>query len=63
MPNIYNVMSLFDGARIGYKALDKAGINVFDYSASEICKEAMSVANDNYPDCDNLGELFQTMPY
>lgn len=57
MANVYNVVSLFDGARIGYKALNDAGVNVFDYSASEICKEAISVANDNYPDCENLGDV------
>ncbi len=52
-----NVLSLFDGARIGYKALDIAGVNVDFYGASEICRDAMSVANDNYPNCFNLFDV------
>lgn len=54
-----NVLSLFDGARIGYKSLDMAGIKVNKYYASEICKEAITVANDNYPHCKNKGDIKQ----
>lgn len=52
-----NVLSLFDGARIGYKSLEIAGLTVTSYAASEICKEAMKVANDNYPNCFNLFDV------
>ncbi len=52
-----NVLSLFDGARIGYKALEISGVNVDNYYASEICAEAMKVANDNYPNCENEGDV------
>lgn len=52
-----NVLSLFDGARIGRKSLEDAGFKIGYYGASEICKEAIKVANDNYSNCDNLGDV------
>lgn len=57
MSKAYNVMSLFDGARMGLCALKRAGVKVSWYSASEICENAISIANDNYPGCENLGDV------
>lgn len=52
-----NVLSLFDGARMGYHSINKAGKNIKNYFASEICENAMAIANDNYPNCENLGSV------
>lgn len=53
----YNVMSLFDGARIGFSALELAGKSINSYLASEIEPLAMAVANDNFPDVTELGDV------
>ena len=45
-----NVLSLFDGMSCGQIALQKAGIKVDQYFASEIDKYAIKVAKANYPD-------------
>lgn len=41
----------------GHIALDRAGINVTNYYASEIDKYAEQVSNDNYPDIHRLGDV------
>lgn len=51
-----NVLSLFDGISCGHIALDKAGIPINKYYASEIDKYAIKVTNKNYPDTINLGD-------
>lgn len=51
------VLSLFDGMSCGRVALDRAGIPVTNYFASEICKDAIAVAMDNYPDTVQLGSV------
>ena len=49
-----NVLSLFDGISCGHIALDKAGIPINKYYASEIDKYAIKVTNKNYPETINL---------
>jgi site-specific DNA-cytosine methylase len=52
-----NVLSLFDGMSCGRLALDKAGITVNKYYASEIDKHAIKVSSTNWPDNINLGSV------
>ena len=52
-----NVLSLFDGISCGHIALDKAGISINKYYASEIDKYAIKVTNKNYPETINLGDI------
>ena len=52
-----NVLSLFDGISCGHIALDKAGIPINKYYASEIDKYAIKVTNKNYPETINLGDI------
>jgi DNA-cytosine methyltransferase len=51
------VLSLFDGMSCGRVALEKAGISVSQYYASEIDKHAIKVSNKNYPDIIQLGDV------
>lgn len=52
-----NVLSLFDGMSCGRIALDRAGISVDNYFASEIDKYATKVSEYNYPDIVRLGDV------
>ena len=52
-----NILSLFDGISCGHIALDKAGIPINKYYASEIDKYAIKVTNKNYPETINLGDV------
>ena len=52
-----NVVSLFDGASMGRVALDRLGIEVDNYYASEIDKWAMIVSKNNYPDIKQIGDI------
>jgi DNA (cytosine-5)-methyltransferase 3A len=52
-----NVLSLFDGMSCGRIALERAGIKVDKYFASEIDKYAISVAKHNYPETVHLGNV------
>jgi DNA (cytosine-5)-methyltransferase 3A len=52
-----NVLSLFDGISCGQIALERAGIKVDDYFASEIDKYAMKVTQKNYPNTIQLGDV------
>lgn len=52
-----NVLSLFDGISCGRVALERAGIKVEQYLASEIDKYAIKVAKKNYPDTVELGDV------
>ena len=52
-----NVLSLFDGMSCGQIALDKLGIKVDNYFASEIDKYAMKVTQSNYPDTKQIGSV------
>lgn len=51
------VLSLFDGMSCGHLALDKAGIKVDKYYASEIDKYAIQVTMANYPNTIQLGDV------
>jgi DNA (cytosine-5)-methyltransferase 3A len=52
-----NVVSLFDGMSCGQIALNKLGIKKYKYFASEIDKAAIKVAQDNYPNTIQLGDV------
>ena len=52
-----NVLSLFDGMSCGRIALERAGIKVDKYFASEIDKHAIKVSQHNYPDIIQLGDV------
>jgi site-specific DNA-cytosine methylase len=52
-----NVLSLFDGMSCGQIALDKLGIPVNKYFASEIDKYAIQVTQKNYPKTIQVGSV------
>lgn len=52
-----NVLSLFDGISCGQIALERAGIKVNKYYASEINKDSIMIAKRNYPNMINLGDV------
>jgi len=52
-----NVLSLFDGMSCGMIALDRLGIKVDNYYASEIDKYAMQVSQANYPEIIQVGDI------
>ena len=52
-----NVLSLFDGMSCGQIALNKAGVKYDTYFASEIDKYAIKVAQKNYPNTEQLGDV------
>ena len=54
-----NVLSLFDGMSCGQQALERAGIKVDNYFASEIDKYAIQIAEKNYPNTKHLGDVTQ----
>jgi DNA (cytosine-5)-methyltransferase 3A len=51
------VLSLFDGMSCGQQALERAGIDVDTYYASEIDKYAIQVTMANYPNTIQLGSV------
>ena len=52
-----NVLSLFDGMSCGQQALQRAGIKVNNYYACEIDKYAIQVAQKNFPNTMQLGDV------
>lgn len=52
-----NVLSLFDGISCGQVALERAGIKVNQYYASEIEESAIKVTQFNYPNTIQLGDI------
>lgn len=52
-----NVLSLFDGMSCGQIALERAGIKVDNYFASEIDKYAIKVTQKNFPNTIQLGDV------
>jgi|TARA_Y100000310_G_scaffold338948_1_gene430093 DNA (cytosine-5)-methyltransferase 3A len=52
-----NVLSLFDGMSCGQQALDRLGIKVDNYYASEIDKYAIKITQKNYPATIQLGDV------
>ena len=55
--NNINVLSLFDGISGGNIALQRAGITVKNYYASEIDQYAIKIATKNYPNIIELGDI------
>ena len=52
-----NILSLFDWISCGRLALERAGIKVDSYFASEIDKYAIQIAKKNYPDTIHIGSV------
>lgn len=52
-----NVLSLFDGMSCGRIALERVGIKVDNYFASEIDKYAIQVSKANYSDIVHIGDV------
>tara|TARA_R110000744_G_scaffold379260_1_gene496876 strand:- start:658 stop:1542 length:885 start_codon:yes stop_codon:yes gene_type:complete len=52
-----NILSLFDGMSCGQIALDKLGIKVDNYFASEVDSYAIKVTQKNYPKTIQLGSI------
>jgi len=52
-----NVLSLFDGMSCGQIALERAGVKVENYFASEIDKYAIKVCKANYPNTKHIGSV------
>jgi len=52
-----NILSLFDGMSCGQIALERAGLAVDNYYASEIDKWAIKVTKANYPDTVHVGKV------
>ncbi len=52
-----NVLSLFDGMSCGQIALNKAGINITNYFASEIDLYAIKVTQHNFPNTVQIGSV------
>jgi DNA (cytosine-5)-methyltransferase 3A len=58
-----NVLSLFDGMSCGQQALERIGIKVDNYYASEIDKYAIQVTMANYPNTIQLGSVVNVDGY
>lgn len=56
------VLSLFDGISCGRVALERAGIPVETYYASEIDPHAIQITQRNYPDTIQVGDVCQLNP-
>jgi len=54
-----NVLSLFDGMSCGRIAIDRVGIKVEQYYASELDKYAIQVSQANWPETIQLGDVTQ----
>ena len=52
-----NILALFDGISCGRVALERAGIKIDKYYASEIDKNAIQIAKKNYPDTIQIGDI------
>lgn len=57
------VLSLFDGMSCGQQALERIGVNVLEYYASEIDKHAIAVTMHNYPNTKQLGSVTEVDGY
>lgn len=53
------VFSMYDGMSCGRLALNKLGVNVTTYYATEIDKYAIQATQHNFPDTVQLGDAFQ----
>lgn len=57
MTKALNTCSLFDGMSCGQIALERAGVPVNAYYASEIDKYAIQIAKKNYPNTIHMGDV------
>jgi site-specific DNA-cytosine methylase len=57
MKDSINVLSLFDGMSCGQIALERVGISVNKYYASELDAHAMKITQHNYPNTIQLGDV------
>ncbi len=60
------ILSLFDGISIARQAITNCGIKIDKYYASEIDKYAIQIAQKNFPDTIQLGDvskLGREVPY
>lgn len=53
------VLSMYDGMSCGHIALDKLGVQISRYFATEIDKYAIETTLCNYPDTVQMGDAFQ----
>lgn len=53
------VLSMYDGMSCGHIALDKLGVDITVYYATEIDKYAIQTTQHNYPETVQLGDAFQ----
>ena len=53
------VLSMYDGMSCGHIALDKLGVDVTTYYATEIDKYAIQTTQHNFPDTVQLGDAFR----
>ena len=53
------VLSMYDGMSCGHIALDKLGVEVSRYYATEIDKYAIQTTQRNYPETVQLGDAFR----
>lgn len=51
------ILSLFDGISCGRVALERAGITVERYVASEIEPNAIKISKKNYPEIEHIGDI------
>lgn len=54
-----NVLSLFDGMSCGQIALNRIGVKVDKYFASEIDKHAIEITKKNFPDTIHVGSVIE----
>jgi DNA (cytosine-5)-methyltransferase 3A len=54
-----NILSLFDGCSCGQLALERAGIPINTYYASEINPSSIKITQKNYPNTIQLGDVTQ----
>ena len=52
-----NILSLFDGISCGRVALERAGITVDSYYASELDENAIKISRRNYPEIKQIGNV------
>ena len=57
-----NVLSLFDGMSCGQIALNRLGIKINNYFASEIDKYAIEITQKNYPNTIQVGDISKLDP-
>ena len=57
MKDSINVLSLFDGMSCGQIALERVGISVNKYYASELDAHAIKITQHNYPNTIQLGDV------